>query len=94
LKTTYIKPEMIQDAQCQQRNLALCWIDIANAHGSVQHNLIHLALNHYTIFQNPSHLSSNTCTRIYLLWLLQIFGQRGKVEESINLLLNGKNTPS
>ena len=38
---------MIKEAKPQQRNLTLCWIDLANAYGSVQHSLIHLALEHY-----------------------------------------------
>lgn len=44
--------EMMREAKHQQRNLTLCWIDLANAYGSVQHNLIFLALEHYHL---PAH---------------------------------------
>ena len=37
---------MIKETKHQQRNLSLCWIDLANAYGSVQHRLIYLALEH------------------------------------------------
>ena len=39
--------EMIKEAKYQQRNLTLCWIDLVNAYGSVQHRFIYLALEHY-----------------------------------------------
>ena len=38
---------MIQEAKNQQKNLVMCWIDLANAYGSVRHDLIQLALRHY-----------------------------------------------
>ena len=35
------------DAKTQQKCVYVCWIDLANAFGSVDHQLIHLALQHY-----------------------------------------------
>ena len=37
---------IIQKARSQQRNLAICWIDLANAFGSVDHQLISFALDY------------------------------------------------
>lgn len=37
----------LNEAKQQQKNICICWIDLANAYGSVHHNLIFLALEHY-----------------------------------------------
>ena len=37
----------IADAKTRHRSLTLCWLDLANAYGSVPHNLIHFSLRHY-----------------------------------------------
>ena len=37
----------IQEARLQQKNIAVCWLDLANAFGSVEHDLILLTLEHY-----------------------------------------------
>ena len=38
---------MINDANQHQRSLTIAWLDLANAHGSVSHQLIQFALSHY-----------------------------------------------
>ena len=55
----------LTDARRNQRNIHVCWLDIANAYGSVHHNLIVHALHHYHL---PAHfirivssLYSNLC---------------------------------
>ena len=45
----------LSDAKSQQKSVSVCWIDLANAYGSVSHQLIRLSLLHYhapPIFQH------------------------------------------
>ena len=37
----------LNEAKNQQKNICICWIDLANAYGSVHHQLIFLVLQHY-----------------------------------------------
>ena len=37
----------VQDAHERHRPLAVCWLDLGNAYGSVHHNLIAFSLQHY-----------------------------------------------
>ena len=37
----------LKNAQSQQKSVSICWIDLANAYGSVSHPLILRALQHY-----------------------------------------------
>ena len=41
--------EFLRDAKREQRQIVVTWIDLANAYGSVRHNLIQFALNWYHI---------------------------------------------
>lgn len=50
----------ISDAKEVHRSLAICWIDLANAYGSVHHDLILFALNHYHAPSCFSDLISST----------------------------------
>ena len=44
----YTKPSAaIADAHKRHRSLTVCWLDLANAYGSVHHGLIDYALKHY-----------------------------------------------
>ena len=38
---------VLNDARQKHKSLAVCWIDLANAYGSVHHSLISYALQHY-----------------------------------------------
>ena len=38
---------IIQDARRKQKSLAVCWLDLADAYGSVHHSLIDFSLRHY-----------------------------------------------
>ena len=38
---------VLSEAQSKHKALAVCWLDIANAYGSVHHSLIQFALQHY-----------------------------------------------
>ena len=38
---------VIQDARQKHKSLAVCWLDLANAYGSVHHSLITFSLQHY-----------------------------------------------
>ena len=51
----------IQEARRKHRSLTVCWLDLANAYGSVHHQLIHFTLNHY---HAPSKLV-NTVANLY-----------------------------
>ena len=37
----------IQEARKKHRSLTICWLDLANAYGSVHHQLIQFTLRHY-----------------------------------------------
>ena len=37
---------MLHDAQCKHKSVAVCWLDLANAYGSVHHSLIQFSLLH------------------------------------------------
>ena len=37
----------LQDACKKHRSLTICFVDLANAYGSVHHNFIHFSLQHY-----------------------------------------------
>ncbi len=52
---------IIQEARKKHRSLSVCWLDLANAYGSVHHQLIHYALKHY---HAPTKLT-NTVTSLY-----------------------------
>ena len=41
----------LDEAKNQQKNICVCWIDLANAYGSVHHDLIFLTLEHYHLPQ-------------------------------------------
>ena len=41
--------EALRDAKLNKRQIVVCWIDLANAYGSVRHNLIQFALNWFHV---------------------------------------------
>ena len=41
--------EALKDANLEQRQIVVTWIDLANAYGSIRHNLIQFALNWYHV---------------------------------------------
>ena len=45
---------MLEEARTKHKSIAICWLDIANAYGSVHHNLIRFALDHY---HAPAHFT-------------------------------------
>ena len=47
---------MVEDAHQKHRSLAVCWLDLANAYGSVHHRLISFCLRHF--YAPPSFLQS------------------------------------
>ena len=49
LEHTFTLYELMQNAKREKRQLVISWIDLANAYGSVRHNLIQFALNWYHV---------------------------------------------
>ena len=45
---------MLEEARTKHKSIAIYWLDIANAYGSVHHNLIRCALDHY---HAPTHFT-------------------------------------
>jgi len=45
--------EALREAKAEQRQIVVAWIDLANAYGSVRHNLIQFAMNWYHV---PKHV--------------------------------------
>ena len=41
--------EAMKEAKSEQRQIVISWIDLANAYGSVRHNLIQFALNWFHV---------------------------------------------
>ena len=37
----------LREAHTKHRSITVCWLDLANAYGSVHHNLIQFSLQHY-----------------------------------------------
>ena len=44
--------EIIQEARLNKKTVYITWFDLADAFGSVSHDLIPIVLNHYNIPQN------------------------------------------
>ena len=57
--TEHHMAEVIKEASVKHRSLSVCWLDLANAYGSVPHGLIQLALCHYHVPAQFSHTVSN-----------------------------------
>ena len=52
---------IISEAQRKHKSLAVCWIDLANAFGSVHHELIRFSLSHY----HAPQVMVNTISNLY-----------------------------
>ncbi|CAC5371101.1 unnamed protein product [Mytilus coruscus] len=50
---TSVLSQLIHEAKTGKKNLAVVWLDLANAYGSVPHKLIDMAMDHYHI---PEHI--------------------------------------
>ena len=46
---TFMLFEAMKEAKSEQRQIVISWIDLANAYGSVRHNLIQFALNWFHV---------------------------------------------
>ena len=46
---TFALLEALRDANTRYRQIVLTWLDLANAYGSVRHNLLKFALNWYHV---------------------------------------------
>lgn len=53
LEHTGVISQLIQEAKEKKGNLTVAWLDFANAYGSIPHNLIRVAMDHYHI---PLHI--------------------------------------
>ena len=51
LEHTFALLEALRDAKASHRQFIITWLDLANAYGSVRHNLIQFALNWFHIPQ-------------------------------------------
>ena len=49
LEHTFTLMEALKEAKEHQRQIVISWLDLANAYGSVRHNLIQFALNWYYV---------------------------------------------
>ena len=61
----------IQEAHARHKSLAVCWLDLTNAYGSVHHDLITFSLRHYSVSDHfislvvniYSGLTASVCTQ-------------------------------
>ena len=77
--------EALRDAKESYRQIVLCWLDLANAYGSVRHNLIQFALNWYHVPKDIQALifdyyeklcamiSTNNWSTGFFLWDIGLF---------------------
>ena len=49
IEHTFTLMEALKEANAQTRHIVITWIDLANAYGSVRHNLIQFALNWFHV---------------------------------------------
>ena len=49
MEHSFALTEALRVAKSEKRALVVSWIDLANAYGSVKHNLIQFALNWYHV---------------------------------------------
>ncbi|VDI43606.1 Hypothetical predicted protein [Mytilus galloprovincialis] len=56
---TSVLSQLIHEAKTGKKNLAVVWLDLANAYGSVPHKLIEMAMDHYHI---PEHIKKIVLT--------------------------------
>ena len=49
LEHSFVLMEALREAKASTRQIVVTWIDLANAYGSVRHNLIQFALNWYHV---------------------------------------------
>ena len=49
IEHTFALLEALRDAKESHRQIVITWLDLANAYGSVRHNLIQFALNWYHV---------------------------------------------
>jgi hypothetical protein len=49
IEHTFALLEALKDAKSSYRQIVITWLDLANAYGSVRHNLIQFALNWYHV---------------------------------------------
>ena len=54
LEHTETLTELLKDAKRSGRQIAVVWVDLANAYGSIPHNLIQFSLDHYQV---PRHVN-------------------------------------
>jgi len=59
IEHTFALLEALKDAKESHRQLIICWLDLANAFGSVRHNLIQFALNWFHIPKDIQQLIFN-----------------------------------
>ena len=61
LEHQFVLCEALQNARRRQDSICCCWLDFKNAFGSVGHNLIHFAIDHY----HGSPLFANVVRNLY-----------------------------
>ena len=57
MEHTAVLSQLINEAKAENKNLVVTWLDIANAYGSIPHNLIQLALKR-------AHVPENVCNLV------------------------------
>ena len=59
LEHSFTLYEALRNAKDKKRQMVVAWIDLANAYGSVRHNLIQFALSWYHVPESIQHLIFN-----------------------------------
>ena len=73
LEHTSAVSQQIQEAKENHGDLAILWLDLANAYGSIPHKLVELTLKKYHIPQNVQHLLKQYFDGFYLRFTTRDF---------------------
>ena len=65
--------QLLHEARINDKNLTVVWLDIANAYGSIPHQLIQAALKHYHVPAHASKLIMDYYSNIHLRFSSQNF---------------------
>ena len=64
---------LLHEARINHKNLTVVWLDLANAYGSIPHQLIKVALQHYHIPDHASKLITSYFSNIHLRFSTESF---------------------
>ena len=65
--------QLLHEARINHKNLTVVWLDLANAYGSIPHQLIKVALQHYHVPEHVNKLITSYFSNIHLRFSTERF---------------------